>query len=67
MCTLVSIHSYLYILVILLTIENFLCKETIICWTVWLERTKINLDIFSVWFIFHLINEIDTTTFQIFA
>ena len=38
-------------------IENLLCQ--IICRTIRLERMKVN--VFSVWFIFHFINEIDTT------
>ncbi len=36
--------------------------EKIIRRTVLQERMKVNLDIFSVWFIFPLINEIDTAT-----
>ncbi len=48
-------------------IGNLLCMKKITCRTVWLERMKVNLVIFSVWFIFQLINETDTKTFSIYA
>ncbi len=35
-------------------IENFVCVEKIIHWTVWLGRMKENLDIFSVWLICYI-------------
>ena len=52
---------------VFITIGNLLCMEKIIRRTVWLERMKVNLVIFSVRFIFQLIDETDTTTFSIYA
>ena len=48
-------------------IEHLLCTKKIICQTVRLERMKVNLVIFSVQFIFQLINETGTTSFSIYA
>ncbi len=48
-------------------IGNLLCMKKIIRRTVWSERMKVNLVIFSARFIFQLINETDTKTFSIYA
>ncbi len=37
-------------------IENLLCMKKIISQTVWLERMKVNLVIFTVLFIFQILN-----------
>ncbi len=47
----------------LFPIENLFCMKKIIRRTVWLEKMKVNLVVFSLWFIFQLINETDTWTF----
>ncbi len=48
-----------------LTHWKFVVHERIIRQTVWLERMKVNLFIFSVQFIFQFVNETDTRTLNL--
>ncbi len=54
--------KYLYVFYRPTSIENLCLIEKAIRLTVRRERMKEIFDIFSVWFIYHLVNEIGTTT-----